>query len=71
MKYFTETRNLVDNGYIGNLTATRRYLKEHPDVPSVWRWWYAYGELIELEEIPRERILHTPPNTLMRGRSTT
>lgn len=65
MKYFT----LDSEGktHLGSATRAKRYLREHPEVESVVRWWWSGSDLIEVEDISREQILGKTPAELNRG----
>lgn len=56
MKYFTAKINGKDE-IIGNAGETKRYLKAHPEIESVIRWWWSGNDLIECEDYSRQQIL--------------
>lgn len=56
MKYFTAKIDGKDE-IIGRAGETKRYLKAHPEIESVVRWWWSGNDLIECEDYSRAQIL--------------
>lgn len=56
MKYFTAKIDGKDE-ILGGAGATKRYLKSHPEIGSVVRWWWSGSDLIDCEDYSRETLL--------------
>lgn len=56
MKYFTAKIDGKDE-ILGSAGATKRYLKAHPEIESVVRWWWSGSDLIDAEDFTRDEIL--------------
>jgi hypothetical protein len=56
MKYFTANENGKEE-IIGSASAAKQYLRAHPEVQEVTRYWWSGNDLIECEEYDREKLL--------------
>ncbi len=65
MKYFVADVSGKEE-ILGSAGATKRFLKAHPEVQSVSRYWWS-GDLIEVTEFTREQILRTTTRQLSKG----
>lgn len=68
MKYFTATVNEKEI-ILGSAGATKRYLKNHPDIKRVTRYWWSRDDLIDCEEYTRDKILGRPVGEIERGQT--
>ncbi len=66
MKYFIADVSGKEE-ILGSASATKRFLKAHPEVQSVSRYWWSGGDLIEVTEYTREQILGTTTRKLSKG----
>jgi hypothetical protein len=56
MKYFTAKENGKEK-IIGSASTAKRYLRAHPEVQEVTRYWWSGNDLIECEDYDREKLL--------------
>lgn len=62
MKYFMHGKE-----HIGGATDAKRYLKRHPEVQSLERYWWSRNDLVECEDYTREQILGKTVHSLESG----
>lgn len=68
MKYFTAKIDGKDE-ILGGAGATKRYLKAHPEIELVVRWWWSGNDLIECEDVSRGEMLASTVRRLDRGQT--
>ena len=56
MKYFTAKIDGKDE-ILGSAGATKRYLKAHPEIETITRWWWSGNDLIDAQDFTREEML--------------
>ncbi len=66
MKYFIAEHDGQELQF-SRVTNLRRWLKDHPEVASVHRYWWYRNDLVECEEIKRETILGKTARQLTQG----
>ena len=67
MKYFEITDAQGEDQQFTSIRALRAHLKEHPEIPSAWRYWWCGDDLVECEKIPREEIFRGRARELKAG----
>lgn len=67
MKYFTS--DVAGDNNLGGITAARAFLKAHPEAVEVYRWWWVGHDLIEVEAVSRESLVHQRAIRLMAGQT--
>jgi len=55
-RFFTLS-NLPGSEYVGGLAQAQKYLYDHPEIDSLWAWFYINGKLMEIDEIPRFELM--------------
>lgn len=50
-----------------SIRPLRAYLKEHPEIQSVDKWWWVGSDLIECEEVSRDQIFTKKAKQLKAG----
>lgn len=69
MKYFTVLTEERKELMFFSVSGLRKYLKEHPEVREVERWWWSRNDLIEAETFSREEILSKRATELKSGQT--
>ena len=52
---------------LGSATAAKQYLRTHPEVQSIERYWWSGSDLIECEDYSRDEMLLTQARRLEKG----
>ncbi len=66
MKYFVADIDSKEE-FLGSASAAKRFLKAHPEVQTVSRYWWSGDDLIEVTEYTRDQILGTTVRNLGKG----
>jgi hypothetical protein len=66
MKYFEVGEGRSAEQFFG-VRSLRKYLQEHPEVASVWHYWWSGSDLVECEEVSREDVLTKSARELRSG----